>query len=232
MASAQTSPQRTEHDVPQIRTIVLEPGPSPSPSVGTHSESDNSHEGSTSVSSSAYARNGFPHAVGRPVWTHRVSASFNAMADQIAAASQAIALIPPLPDEVLGQLQTRMDEIVDTQKRLEEELAELRQHIQQTTDGPEKFQKQLDDQMAEFRLEQQRLPARLYNATVTVSKVAIKPLVLANGKFPPQFPATRGEFEHLTKERYEVLMKAYGIPISGDLNAKRRALRSFVGLLE
>lgn len=35
---------------------------------------------------------------------------------------------------------------------------------------------------------------------VTVSKLAIKPLIMANGKTPQNFPATRGEFEHLTSK--------------------------------
>lgn len=74
---------------------------------------------------------------------------------------------------------------------------------------------------------------------------------MANGKTPQNFPATRGEFEHLTsaymllarpvfsvtdgelgclEERYEFLMKSYGIPIKGDTAAKRQALREFIGL--
>ena len=44
---------------------------------------------------------------------------------------------------------------------------------------------------------QQRLPARLHNARITVSKDAIKPVIDKSGKVPAQFPATRGEFEHL-----------------------------------
>ncbi|KAH8114943.1 hypothetical protein DFH11DRAFT_136092 [Phellopilus nigrolimitatus] len=225
MASEHPSSRMTEQVPQQLQTIVLDPPASPTSSVATHS--DNSHEGTTSLYSSPIARTS---SVGRPLWTHRVSASFNAMAEQISAASQAIALIPPLPDTMYSQLQTRMDEIADTQKRLDEELATLRQRLEEVTEGPSKFQKQLEDHIAEFKLEQQRLPARLHNSMVTVSKLAIKPLAMANGKLPPQFPATRGEFEHLTKERYEMLMKSYGIPISGDLAAKRDALRSFVGL--
>lgn len=36
--------------------------------------------------------------------------------------------------------------------------------------------------------------------------------------------------DYVAEERYESLMKSYGIPISGDTNAKRDALRSFIGL--
>ncbi|KAF7800175.1 hypothetical protein EIP86_011422 [Pleurotus ostreatoroseus] len=53
---------------------------------------------------------------------------------------------------------------------------------------------------------------------------------MANGKTPPYFPATKGEFEHLTKERYEALLKGYGVPLKGDTNAKRQTLREFIGL--
>ncbi|KAL5498339.1 hypothetical protein ACEPAH_2481 [Sanghuangporus vaninii] len=200
---------------------------SPSSSLG--SRYDNSQEAGTPVSTTSVSA---PHStnIGDPFWTHRVSASFNAMADQIAAASQAIAQIPPLPDTQITQLQARMEEISDTQEKLQSELEELRQQIRAITEGPEKLQKQLDDFIAEVRLEQQRLPARLHNALVTVSKGAIKPVTDKSGKNPPSFPATRGELEHLTKERYEGLMKAYGLPIQGDLAAKRNAVRSFIGL--
>ena len=52
---------------------------------------------------------------------------------------------------------------------------------------------------------QQRLPARLHNAIVTVSKNGIKAVVMSNGKVPAQFPATRGEFEHLTSKIFSSL---------------------------
>jgi hypothetical protein len=83
----------------------------------------------------------------------------------------------------------------------------------------------------------------------------ITPLMMANGKIPQNFPATKGEFEHLTstydtdklrrppllfypltwfclctEERYEHMMKSYGLPIKGDTAAKREALREFIGL--
>ncbi|KAL5525101.1 hypothetical protein ACEPAF_8970 [Sanghuangporus sanghuang] len=223
----QPSSQLVEHVSDKLQTIHIEHRESPSSSLG--SRYDNSQEASTPVSTTS-ASAPLRMNIGDPFWTHRVSASFNAMADQIAAASQAIAQIPPLPDTQITQLQARMEEISDTQEKLQSELEELRQQIRAITEGPEKFQQQLDDCIAEFRLEQQRLPARLHNALATVSKGAIKPVADNSGKNPPLFPATRGEFEHLTKERYEGLMKAYGLPIQGDLAAKRNVVRSFIGL--
>lgn len=56
---------------------------------------------------------------------------------------------------------------------------------------------------------QQRLPARLHNSIVTVSKLAIKAPIMANGKPPPQFPATRGEFEHLTSCVFSVFLLCF-----------------------
>lgn len=58
----------------------------------------------------------------------------------------------------------------------------------------------------------------------------IMALPTASGKPPPDHPNTKGEFEHLTKERYEGLLKAYDQPIKGDTAAKREALRKFLGL--
>ncbi|EJD04871.1 uncharacterized protein FOMMEDRAFT_166628 [Fomitiporia mediterranea MF3/22] len=228
MATSQPSSQPAQETSEKPQVVHIERQSSPPPSLG--SQSDNSHEASTSVSSSVFANAQARANIGQPFWTHRVSASFNAMADQIAAASQAIALIPPLPDVQIAQVHARMEEIAETQERLQRELEELRQEIRSVTEGPEKFQKQLEDHIAEYKLDQQRLPARLHNAIVTVSKGAIKPIVDKSGKVPAQFPATRGEFEHLTRERYEGMMKAYGLPITGDTNAKRNAVRTFIGL--
>ena len=80
----------------------------------------------------------------------------------------------------------------------------------------------------------------------------VTPLVMANGKTPQNFPVTKGEFEHLTsmsrffdkyvissmgysrtkpsEERYEFLLKSYGVPLKGDTAAKRQTLREFIGL--
>ncbi len=146
----------------QIHTIILEARPDAglrTPSIISNSELDDQPYASSSQSrsrgsSSATSSTGPPApAPGQPLWTHRVSASFSAMADQIAAASQAIALIPPMPDVVYGQLSARMEEIEATQQHLESELAGLREQLANMNEGPDKFQKQLDDHIAAFKLE-------------------------------------------------------------------------------
>ncbi|THH19880.1 hypothetical protein EUX98_g8692 [Antrodiella citrinella] len=84
-----------------------------------------------------------------------------------------------------------------------------------------------------LKVEQARLYPRLQNAAVTLNKQAIKPLpVQGTGKAPINFPATKGEFEHLTKERYEALLKSYGLPVKGDTAAKREAVREYIGLTQ
>ena len=148
---SQPSPQQVENVTSKMQTIHLEHRESPAPSLG--SQYDNSQEAGTPVSSVPSTSAPRRMNISDPFWTHRVSASFNAMADQIAAASQAIAQIPPLPDAQMTRVQARLEDIAETQEKLENELEELRQQVRAITEGPEKFQKQLDDLVAEFRLE-------------------------------------------------------------------------------
>ncbi|KII84167.1 hypothetical protein PLICRDRAFT_702107 [Plicaturopsis crispa FD-325 SS-3] len=176
-----------------------------------------------------------------PVWTRSLSMSFSAMADQIAAASQALALVPesaPVQGEQSPQdlrpLQERLETIVQSQERLGVEIETLKgkailpQAEMQTR--TEALEKKVDELFAAMKLDEMRLYARLHNATATVSKMPIMAPAMANGKPPPNFPATKGEFEHLTKERYEGILKSYGLPAKGDTNAKREAVRVFIGL--
>lgn len=148
MASEQPETAITQ----QLQTIVIDHQDTPPSPPSVESHETGSQEASTVASSSA-SYNMTVGSAGQPLWTHRVSASFNAMAEQINAASRAIALIPPLPDTQYAQLSERMDEIEATQKRLEGELAALKEQFTQMTEGPEKFQKQLDEQIALFKLE-------------------------------------------------------------------------------
>ncbi|KAI0651015.1 hypothetical protein C8Q79DRAFT_896747 [Trametes meyenii] len=217
------------------------------------------------------------------LWQHRLSASFGAIADQIAAASRALATVDvpagaapsmgsadvALSAEVAG-LAARLDVIQRTQdsmgaelKSVQEKLAALRvgvnaavggrdeksrgdvvEEVLAVRDGEggqpglktaaeiavEELERKVQGVIDTIKLDQARLYARLHNATVMVNKQLITPPVMANGKTPPNFPNTKGEFEHLTKERYEALLKAYDLPLKGDTNAKKEALREFICL--
>ncbi|KAF8547534.1 hypothetical protein OG21DRAFT_907849 [Imleria badia] len=194
-----------------------------------------------------------------PLWPHRLSASFSAMADQIAAASQALALVPSTAfsgtdvSADLGALRSRLEGIEQTQGRMMAEFEALK--TQFTTVGInvngngvesggggvatdaaaqtakiEALEKKLNELSETVKIDQERLPARLHNSRATVMKATLKTPVAANGKPVAGFPISRGEFEHITKERYEALMKGYGMPLKGDTAAKREALRLFAGI--
>ncbi|KAH7913628.1 hypothetical protein BJ138DRAFT_583969 [Hygrophoropsis aurantiaca] len=175
-----------------------------------------------------------------PLWPHRLSASFSAMADQIAAASQALAQVPATafmgsePSPELSSLKSRLEAIEKSQERLSAEFDALKMQFTElnTERGPgiEDLEKKIADLAEVVRIDQERLPARLHNARCTTLKMVLKAPVGNNGKPPPNFPTFRGEFEHITKERYEAIMKAYGLPIKGDTDAKRETVRAFVGI--
>lgn len=175
-----------------------------------------------------------------PLWPHRLSASFAAMADQIAAASQALALVPSTAfsgNDVtveFASLKSKLASIESTQERLAAEFAALKEQFTQlnTDKGPalEELDKKIEALKKVVEIDQQRLPARLNNSRCSVLNTPLKAPVANDGKPPPNFPATRGEFEHITKERYEGILKAYGLPLKGDTDAKREAVRIFVGI--
>ncbi|KAL4250469.1 hypothetical protein ABKN59_006959 [Abortiporus biennis] len=107
----------------------------------------------------------------------------------------------------------------------------LQSRIEGLESRTEDLEKKVEGIVDSIKLDQARLYTRLHNASVSLNKHLIKAVPMANGKTPPNFPATKGEFEHLTKERYEQIMKSYNIPIKGsDLNSRREAVREFIGL--
>ncbi|THH18876.1 hypothetical protein EW146_g2166 [Bondarzewia mesenterica] len=176
-----------------------------------------------------------------------LSASFASIAEQFAHASSLIALGPssglsgsytpqPQPQMDLSGFPERLQAIEDAQAVLREEINSIKIQLQQTPSieeigpKPADLEKRVAEILDTMKLDQERLYARLHNATVTVSKMPIMAPPTAAGKAPPNFPATKGEFEHLTKERYEAILKAYGQPVKGDTHARREALRVFLGL--
>ncbi|KAH9067962.1 hypothetical protein EDB83DRAFT_2519046 [Lactarius deliciosus] len=190
-------------------------------------------------------------------WAGELSASFAIIAEQLQNASRTIAThASPISSSVAGgsadHLVARLDAIEQAQERLAVELAALRSlHAGKsrappnellpaaassassgtsTTSSLADLERRLADVLAVQKLEQDRLYPRLHNSRATVYKMPIMALATTSGKPPPNHPNTKGEFEHLTKERYEGLLKAYGQPIQGDTAAKREALRVFLGL--
>lgn len=104
--------------------------------------SPNGHMGSTPASSTptldvSFDRSGLGDFSTLPIpppplWPHRLSASFSAMADQIAAASQALALVPSTAfsgsdiSSELGGLKGRLEGIERTQERMIAEFEALK----------------------------------------------------------------------------------------------------------
>ncbi|KAI0045805.1 hypothetical protein FA95DRAFT_85598 [Auriscalpium vulgare] len=184
-------------------------------------------------------------------WTAHLSTSLSAIAEQLQAAAQAVAQAPGspcgAPHADISALEMRLAAVERAHAALAAELEELRGEGSSAPEGaPSDVEQRLSEALATIKLEcvaratvlsdvdavnrQDRLYPRLHNSRVTVSKLPIMALPTASGKPAPQFPATRGEFEHLIKERYEAMLKAYGLPVKGDTNAKREALRVFIGL--
>ncbi|KIP01942.1 hypothetical protein PHLGIDRAFT_20569 [Phlebiopsis gigantea 11061_1 CR5-6] len=186
-----------------------------------------------------------------PVSNPSLTTSLNALASQFSTASLALAALPT-PDRESPAGSTALAVLEQAQSQLKEEIDALREQVEylRTRTPKEKerehagvlpvaetyelrieaVEKKVDELGEALRLDQQRLYARLLNSTVMTNKVKLTPLVMANGKTPQNFPVTKGEFEHLTKERYELLLKSYGQPDKGDTAAKRQALREFIGL--
>ncbi|GBE86773.1 hypothetical protein SCP_1000150 [Sparassis crispa] len=190
------------------------------------------------------------------VWSQNLSASFGAIVDQINAAFQTLEANHSHGDtaNALAGIAARLRMIEENQERLAEELQAVKAQLgRHHTNGKEREEmvietlgeeaepvdlakavqeltKKVDGLANTVKLDQQRLHARLMNSNITTKKETLKPVIGNNGKPPQNYPATKGEFEHITKERYEEFMKAYGLPIKGDTNTKREVLREFLGL--
>jgi len=177
-----------------------------------------------------------------PDWQHNISTSFSQLALQFQAAAQALAAMPPSSEQLIGLLLERLESIEERQRKLAQDIETLKASLNQPVvvqapqppaangDSTSHLEEALKAQLEAFKLEQERLPARLHNALATKSLSSIKMPPLKSRKPPINSPNTRGEFEHLTKERYEAILLSYDIPPSGDTNSKRELLRAFLGI--
>ncbi|KAG9217512.1 hypothetical protein CCMSSC00406_0008624 [Pleurotus cornucopiae] len=201
--------------------------------------------GPTTASETMNHHDSQPSSVSLSTWASQVSSSLTTLGEQISTISHVI----PSDQIILRDAESvaaRIEALEARHIHLEEEVAQVRRMIEQLLPNQDvgaghqqeggskrdndKLQKKVDDILANIQLEQSRLYPRLLNSTASMSKMSIQPLPTASGKPPLNFPATKGEYEHLTKERYEDIMKAYGLPIKGDTIAKKDALRAFLGL--
>jgi len=163
-------------------------------------------------------------------WQHTLSASFNHLSEQFKSTSKAIASVPAFPDQTFAAVMARLDEIEKAQVQIQEEINALKTQLANVKTEPTDVDQALASHLEEFKLEQARLAPRLHNASVVKNGAAIKPLPLKNGKSPSNFPGTKGEFEHLTRERYQDILAAYGLATDGDKDVRRERLRAFLGM--
>ncbi|KAI0087515.1 hypothetical protein BDY19DRAFT_907366 [Irpex rosettiformis] len=193
-----------------------------------------------------------PGRANSDAWTNSISISLSALATQFSAASQALAAISAIPvssdvtQEAIAAIQQAQSKLGQELDSLKEQVSYLlehgrpsnkekeRAHDVESSEGFESRLQEIEQRLEQvseaITLDQARMYARLRNSAITSNKMLITPLAMTNGKTPQNFPATKGEFEHLTKERYEHLLKSYGLPVKGDTAAKRQAVREFIGL--
>jgi len=129
-------------------------------------------------------------------------------------------------DELLSTIRSMAEE----QKALKEEVEELKKQLGESVEFGKTLEKKVEDMVSLFNTDQLRMPARLHNSICQKSPNEIKAPPITPGKIPKNFPATRGEFEHLTRERYEGILNEYKVKHSGDVHEKRETLRAFLGL--
>lgn len=123
-------------------------------------------------------------------------------------------------------------DIAQPQTVNELKVTELEVRLESSLESSKVLERKIEEIVTASKAEQLRLPARLHNATCNKSPHSIKAPPISPGKFPKNFPNTRGEFEHLTRERYEGILNEYRVEHSGvgDIGDKREMLRAFLGI--
>ncbi|KAI0029193.1 hypothetical protein K488DRAFT_88973 [Vararia minispora EC-137] len=184
----------------------------------------------------------FTAANGAPLPVNaQLAFSFSAISEQLLASSRALAHANRAgdPPESIAALAARLDALEAAQRALGEQLEAVRDGgVPSATPrsapdaGPSTAE--LAQQLAELKetlqLRDAQLYAKLHNARATQPKQKVLAPPTRSGRPPANFPNTRGEFEHLTRERYEAILKAYDQPLRGDTAAKKEAARVFLGL--
>ncbi|KZV63437.1 hypothetical protein PENSPDRAFT_211478 [Peniophora sp. CONT] len=184
-----------------------------------------------------------------PAWPNQLATALGAIGEQLIvtsrditqASSSSISAAPVAGPSYadLNSILTRLAAIEEGQALLRKDVQDLKSYgsagpssaavSQPASTGD--LEKRIEELQEALRLSQEQLYARLHNARATTNKSTIMAPVTAAGAKPPAgFPATRGEFEHLTRERYEAILKAYNVPLRGDTAAKKEAARKTLGI--
>ncbi|VDB88352.1 unnamed protein product [Peniophora sp. CBMAI 1063] len=182
------------------------------------------------------------------MWPNQLASALSSAGEQLIAASRDIAQASSSPYSAPsgnGPSNADFNSILARLSAIEEGQALLRKDVQDlksasSAAGPSSaaglsssstgdLEKRIEELQEALRMNQEQLYARLHNARATTNKSSV--MAPATGSKPPAgFPATRGEFEHLTRERYEAILKAYNVPLRGDTAAKKEAARIVLGI--
>ncbi|KAI6110226.1 hypothetical protein EDD17DRAFT_1512590 [Pisolithus thermaeus] len=131
------------------------------------------------------------------------------MADQIAATFQAFALVP---STVFGGLGGSNDSVVNLKARM---------------DGLERTQGKILTEFETLKMQMARGDKNYRGGNWSKHESTDHGPCNEQWQVTTAFSMTRGEFERVTRERYESILKAYGQPFKGDTATKRDEIREF-----
>jgi hypothetical protein len=84
-------------------------------------------------------------------------------------------------------------------------------------------------QFAQLHARFDLLDARMANRLALLND-PLTPLRAPGGDVPPDFPASRGDLHCLTGPQLAALLSAYGLAVPPEVEARRRAFASFIGV--
>ena len=170
--------------------------------------------------------------------------NMQALANGVQVVTQELLLLPNLPLVQQGQqlqqvLQTltqqgqtltqqgqTLQQVQQTLQQVQQTLAQHGQTLQQVQQTLQQVQ-QTQLQMQQQLIAGQQTVCRLHNRT-RLDADPLMPLPAANGAVPAGFPATKAALFTLQAAQVTPLLHTYGLPINGNISAKRIRLNAFV----
>ena len=156
--------------------------------------------------------------------------NMQALANGVQVVTQELLLLPNLPLVQQGQqLQQVLQTLTQQGQTLTQQgqtLTQQGQTLQQVLQTLQQVQ-QTQLQMQQQLIAGQQTVCRLHNRT-RLDADPLMPLPAANGAVPAGFPATRAALFTLQAAQVTPLLHTYGLPINGNISAKRIRLNAFV----